>query len=65
MGDQCDSMLRIVFLCLSFSEGPCVVHMLPGLCPLQQIIIHHFLYPLMDDKNPIIEAQVVKALFVL
>ena len=33
--------------------------------PLQQIIVYHFFDPLMDDKSLIIEAQVVKALFVL
>ena len=39
--------------------------MLQYLCPLQQIIVCHFFEPLMDDKNLIIEAQVVKALLVL
>ena len=39
--------------------------MLQCLCPLQQIIVRHFFEPLMDDKNLIIEAQMVKALFVL
>ena len=39
--------------------------MLLGLYPLQQIIIHHFLDPLMDRKNLLIGAQVVKTLFVL
>ena len=40
-------------------------YLLPGLYPLQQIIIDHYFDPQMDDKNLIIEAQVVKALFVL
>ena len=39
--------------------------MLPGLDPLQQIIVHQFFYPLMDDKNLIIKAQMVKALLLL
>ena len=39
--------------------------MLKCLYPSQQIIVHHFLDSLMDDKNLIIQAQVVKALFVL
>ena len=39
--------------------------MLPGLRPLQQILVHQFLHPLMDDKNLIIKAQMVKALFLL
>ena len=39
--------------------------MLPGMYPLQQIIIHHFFDPLMDNKNLINKVQVVKALFVL
>ena len=39
--------------------------MFPGLHPLQQIIIHHFFDPQMDDKNLIIKAHMVKALFVL
>ena len=39
-------------------------HMLPGLYLLQQIIVHQFFDLLMDDKNLIIRAQVVKALFV-
>ena len=39
--------------------------MLPDLCPQQQIIIHHFFDPLMGDKNLIIQAKVVRALFVL
>ena len=33
--------------------------------PLQPVIIDHFWGPLMDNKNPIIKAQVVKFLFVL
>ena len=40
-------------------------HMLQCLYPLQQIIVHHFFGPLMDDKNLIIGAHVAKALFVL
>ena len=40
-------------------------HMLQCLRPLQQMIGHHFFGPLMDDKNLIIGAQVVKALFAL
>ena len=39
--------------------------MLQCLYPLQQIIVNHFFVPLMDDKNLIIAAQVVKALFPL
>ena len=39
--------------------------MLQCLYPLQKIIIHRFLGLLMDDENVIIEARVVKALFVL
>ena len=39
--------------------------MLQCLYPLQQIIFHHFFGPLMDDKNLLIEPQLVKALFVL
>ena len=39
--------------------------MLQCLYPLQQIIVNHFFGPLMDDKNLIIAAQVVKALFPL
>ena len=35
------------------------------LYPLQQIIAHHFFVSLMDDKNLIIQAQVVKALIFL
>ena len=41
------------------------MHMLQCLYPPQQIIIHHFFGPLMDDKNLITGAQAVKALFVL
>ena len=33
--------------------------------PTATIIILHFFGPMIDDKNLIIEAQVVKALFVL
>ena len=39
--------------------------MLPGLYPLQQIIVHHFFGHMMDGKNLITRAQAVKALFVL
>ena len=39
--------------------------MLQCLYPLQQIIFHHVFGPLMDDKNLVIESQLVKALFVL
>ena len=58
-------MLCIVSFGLSFISGTCIGHTLQCLCPLQQIIAHHFCDPLMDDKNLIIEAQVVKALFAL
>ena len=33
--------------------------------PTVKIIVHHILVPLMDGKNLIIEAQVVKALIFL
>ena len=39
--------------------------MLQCLYQLQKIIVHRFFGPLMDDKNLIIEAKLVKALFVL
>ena len=34
-------------------------------CPLQKIIVQHFFETLKDDKNLIIQAQLVRALFVL
>ena len=39
--------------------------MLQSLYPLQQIVVLHFFDSLMDDKNLIIQAQMVKALFIL
>ena len=57
-------MLDMVSLYLSFIQGTYIQHMFQCLCPLQQIV-HHFFVPLMDDKNLIIEAQVVRALFIL
>ena len=39
--------------------------MLQCMYPLQQIIADHFFEPPKDDKNLLINAQVVKALFVL
>ena len=56
-------MSLIVSLRLSFIQGTCMGHMLQCLYPLQQIIVHHFLVPLKDDKNLIIGAEAVKALF--
>ena len=58
-------MLDIVSLRLTFVQGICIEHMLQSLYPPQQIIVHHFFEPLMDDKNLTIGAQVAKALFVL
>ena len=39
--------------------------MLQFLYPPKQIIVHYFFVSLMDDKNLIIYAHVVKALFLL
>ena len=55
-------MLDIVSLRLSFVLGICIGHMLQCLCPLQQIIVHHF-FDSLNGKNQIIQAQVVKVLF--
>ena len=38
----------------------CKEHMLPGLCPLYQITVHHFLDLLMDGENLITQSQAVK-----
>ena len=58
-------MLCIVSLHLSSIYGTCIGHILQCLYPLQHTIVRHFFGSLMDDKNLIIEAQGVKALFVL
>ena len=59
-------MVDIVSLHLSaFIYGTRAWHMLQCLYPPQQTIVHNFFDSLMDDQNLIIQAQVVKAVFVL
>ena len=61
--DQVNSIPRLVSF-LSFILSICNEHIMPDLCPLYEIIVHHFFGPLMAGKNVRIQVLVVRVLFV-